>query len=269
MNFISREKIRSLCNIILDKNDFLENGRILTYDNLNENFNNPKIIFCFSEDLLLLKNKLHLFNNPFILISNNDDTNIYDNEDFNYIANHPIIFKWYAQNLLLNHSKVKLLPIGLADAKWEHGNQSLLLQTFQNLNNINKINNIYFYCHIYSNFEKRNECYMKLKDYIPFTPRIDVGDYFNYLATFKFAICPEGNGIDTHRLWECFYLKVIPIVLDNDFIKLVKKKYNLPMIILQDWNDIKNIDLNYIDFDNSILDFNNIKKEILDDLKEI
>ena len=87
-------------------------------------------------------------------------------------------------------------------------------------------------------------------------------DYFNYLATFKFAICPEGNGIDSHRLWECFYLKVIPIVLDNLFIRKVKDKYNLPIIILNDWNDLIGMELIYTDFDNSILDFNKLKKEI-------
>ena len=87
-------------------------------------------------------------------------------------------------------------------------------------------------------------------------------DYFNYLATFNFGICPEGNGIDSHRLWECFYLKVIPIVLNNPFIEKVKNKYNLPMIILNDWNELKDIKLEYNDFDNSILDFQKLKKEI-------
>ena len=261
MNFISCEKINLLCDIILDKNDI--------YNHLNQKINNPKLIYCCTEDLLLLKDKLYFFINPFILISNNSDINIIDNYDYNYIANHDMIYKWYTQNLLLNHPKVKLIPIGLANSKWEHGNLSLLLNTYLNLKNIEKNNNIYFYCHIYSNFEKRNDCYMKLKDLIPFTPRINVEEYFNYLATFKFAICPEGNGIDTHRLWECFYLKVIPIVLDNDFIKLVKEKYNLPMIILQDWSELYNMNLVYNDYDNSILDFSNIEKEIINDLKKL
>ncbi len=32
------------------------------------------------------------------------------------------------------------------------------------------------------------------------------------MSTHKFAISPEGNGIDCHRTWECLYLGVIPIV---------------------------------------------------------
>jgi len=82
------------------------------------------------------------------------------------------------------------------------------------------------------------------------------------LASFKFAICPEGNGIDCHRIWECFYLKVIPIVLDNIFIRKVKDKYKLPMIILNDWSELIGMELIYTDFDNSILDFNKLKEDI-------
>jgi hypothetical protein len=98
-----------------------------------------------------------------------------------------------------------------------------------------KKNNIYFYFKIDTNKEKRNDCYMKLKDHFKLSEK---KDYFNYLSTFKFAICPEGNGIDTHRLWECFYLKVIPIVIDNIFIRKVKDKYNFLMIILNNKNGI-------------------------------
>ena len=32
------------------------------------------------------------------------------------------------------------------------------------------------------------------------------------LSSYKFALSPEGNGIDCHRTWECLYLGVIPIV---------------------------------------------------------
>ena len=60
-----------------------------------------------------------------------------------------------------------------------------------------------------------------------------------------------------------FYFKVIPIVLDNILIRFVKKKYNLPMIILNDWTDLIGMELKYQDYDNSILDVNILKKEIL------
>ena len=35
------------------------------------------------------------------------------------------------------------------------------------------------------------------------------------LSYYKFAICPEGNGVDCHRIWECIYLGVVPIIIDS------------------------------------------------------
>jgi hypothetical protein len=90
-----------------------------------------------------------------------------------------------------------------------------------------------------------------------------------YLAIFKFALCPEGNGIDTYRLWECFYFKVIPIVLDNILIRFIKEKYNFPMIILNDWTDLIEMTITYEYYDNSKLDVNIIIDKIINSYSSI
>lgn len=40
-------------------------------------------------------------------------------------------------------------------------------------------------------------------------------EYAIELARHRFALCPPGNGIDTHRLWEALYVGTIPIVQKN------------------------------------------------------
>ena len=40
-------------------------------------------------------------------------------------------------------------------------------------------------------------------------------DYVSTLASHRFALCPRGNGIDTHRMWEALYLGTIPVVEKN------------------------------------------------------
>jgi hypothetical protein len=56
------------------------------------------------------------------------------------------------------------------------------------------------------------------------------------LSTYKFCICPEGNGVDTHRLWEALYLKTIPIVIKSEFTEILE--YNkIPLVILNNWNE--------------------------------
>jgi hypothetical protein len=58
--------------------------------------------------------------------------------------------------------------------------------------------------------------------------------YIEELSKYKFAISPEGNGIDCHRTWECLYLGVIPIVIEsnemlyfNDLPILFVKSYDI------------------------------------------
>lgn len=43
--------------------------------------------------------------------------------------------------------------------------------------------------------------------------------YISDIYHHAFCLCPSGNGIDTHRLWECLYLKTIPIVQEHDMYK--------------------------------------------------
>ena len=56
-----------------------------------------------------------------------------------------------------------------------------------------------------------------------------------------FVSCPEGNGIDTHRLWEALYLKTIPIMKKNKMSPFLKK-INLPILVLNKWTDLLEYD---------------------------
>jgi hypothetical protein len=55
-------------------------------------------------------------------------------------------------------------------------------------------------------------------------------------------LSPEGNGIDCHRMWECLYLKVIPICHRNVVTEYFAKIF--PIVLVNDWQDL---DLEYLD----------------------
>ena len=250
-NIITGEKFQYKCKLYIGETNenFSVNPTLgLTEKNkllkdINNNFDNPDIIFCYSHLLLKFVEKIKYFNNPFILISGNSDGNIIENSEHLEIANNNKIISWYAQNLSFNHNKVKPLPIGIANSQWKHGNIPELINIINNIPQ--KTNFIYFNFNIYTNFEKRMHCYNMLSQCIEFLPDINAVDHFHRLSTHKFCICPEGNGLDSHRIWECYYLKVVPIVLNNQFIQILKKEYNIPMIILNNWDEIKNINFHY------------------------
>ena len=65
---------------------------------------------------------------------------------------------------------------------------------------------------------------------------LEHGNYYKLLPTFKFVICPEGNGIDTHRLYESLLAGCVPIVEHNDAIK--NKYGNCPILYTIDYSEI-------------------------------
>ena len=67
-------------------------------------------------------------------------------------------------------------------------------------------------------------------------------EYCNDILNHKYVLCPEGNGIDTHRLWETLYLGSIPVVLHNNVNDSFK---DMPIMILNNWSEFED---NYKNF---------------------
>ena len=59
--------------------------------------------------------------------------------------------------------------------------------------------------------------------------------YVNELASHHFCICPPGNGLDCHRIWECLYLGVIPIISVDARLKGFDE---LPILYIDDWGGL-------------------------------
>lgn len=57
---------------------------------------------------------------------------------------------------------------------------------------------------------------------------------------YKFVICPVGNGLDTHRLWESLYLGCIAIVQSCSLDPMMD---GFPVVIVEDFNNITSEDL--------------------------
>jgi hypothetical protein len=240
-SIISGEKFQQLCPVYCGVETDLKRNPIIGsqperhcyIDKLDSEWNNPSLIFCYSNSLQIFMNKIKYLTNPFILVSHNEDTNI--TSDYKTILECPLLKYWYAQNLMIEHPKIELLPIGIANSMWPHGNISVLLNVY-NSDNRNKTNNFYFYFNIGTNSAARQICKNIIESKgIPFGYPMHHLNYLQALSTYKFAICPIGNGIDCHRTWECYYLGVIPILIENNFT-LHLQKY-LPCILLKSWHD--------------------------------
>lgn len=64
-------------------------------------------------------------------------------------------------------------------------------------------------------------------------------NYLEKLRSIGLVLCPEGNGVDTHRFWETIYMGGTPIVTSNTSMQSFYD--NLPVIQLDSWNDLSDI----------------------------
>ena len=255
MDIVSGEKLQNLCDYYLGTSDQLNYNPFIksqlfkhlcidSLDIANQIANvNISSLFCYIENL---ETHLHVLvyvlshiKTPFNLFFHNGDTT-FTQEHGNALLENKNILCIYSQNLSISpHDRLKPLPIGIANSMWSHGNIYTWASGLQ-MPLPSKQHLIYFYFEIHTNIHKRQVCFDIINSKgVKSQPKKSLSDYIQALSTFKFAICPEGNGIDTHRFWECLYLKVVPICPRNIITEYYSKMF--PVILLDKWEDL-NID---------------------------
>lgn len=214
---------------------------------------NHKIFFCKTDYLFSEFENIKQKNNDTILISGNSDYPITD-EIINLAPKN--IKKWYAQNALSNNAILEPLPIGLENrffaSREGHGiGYPSRMETKENILqniNTNKTSNKFIYANfnINTNINHRN----KIKEICLATPFItwrepdlSLKDFYEEILDHKMVLCPAGNGIDTHRLWETLYSNRIPITFKIGNYKIYELYKELPIIILNNISELNNFDL--------------------------
>jgi hypothetical protein len=149
------------------------------------------------------------------------------------------VIKWYGTNLNLSHQKSELLPFGTLKRHNDLINEESLKDPEQKEL-------------LYINFSplssyRRIDLYKKLKEtqlgtvqWPPqdVTPEIYNKHLVNYIymvSMHKFMFCPEGNGIDTFRIWEAFSLGCIPVLEKSYFSSYF---HDLPVLIVNDYSEV-------------------------------
>ena len=274
IDFISGEKIQlELKTYVGKENDYKFNPNIskankktkLILGKIKDNINNKNLIFCYThllDNIDIFIKDLRKMKNKFSLVFHNSDGNFEKShlKLFNKVSK---LKRIYTQNINVKDPRVIPLPIGIGNSQWPHGNISIFKRVYNQ--NIPKTKNIFFNFSINTNKKIRQDCYDKiLKKNIEWNKNKPFEDYLKELKAHKYCICPEGNGIDAHRFWECLYMDVIPICKRNILVEYYRKFF--PIVILDDWSDLDLIFLekeynNFI-IDHKYLDFQYIKSII-------
>ena len=229
---------------------------IITTDGYLEFCNKNNICYIktdyFYTGSLIWRGQRHPINVSDICVAGHSDHPINDNIS----NNHRLIF---CVNRNTNNDNVFGLPLGITNDSGEsqlhsvYGNKQSMVDASNE--SIDKQTLAYLNFNINTYYKERQYVFDKFKN----QPWTKIGNIVNTIEgrkqflrdikASKFVICPRGNGIDTHRLWETLYMGSIPVVKYEPTHHLFK---DLPILFINDWDEVTEEFLNekYIEITN-------------------
>lgn len=234
------------------------------YDDLPNTFrpmglhsHRPSIVYThtmYAHELFKLLSVLHQY--KFVVITHNSDCFICDDgvgfkdgrgnhfktERFDIPGN---VVRWYSANVNTANPRVEAIPTGLANKWWspEIQKRDKMIAKWDEPRVIQNL--VYMDHNIVQNPVERLHAYEVLGDK-PWVTALREGlnfeSFLDKVYNHKFVICPQGNGMGTHREWECLYMGTIPIMkLDINNVAYANK---LPFLFVNDWDDLNEDYLN-------------------------
>ena len=180
-------------------------------------------------------NILKLIKNKFTLISAGSSYNVsLGHPSYLDILNSDKVKYWFCTNPPnIDHPKLIATPIGFEEKEREGGDQEVIKKHWDNkLRWDDKINKLYLSYHTLGHNPSRDK-----------KNKLSFDKYLDEMGKYKYTICLEGSGFDTHRNYESLLVGSIPIMIDSS-VKKIYKDWNLPSIFVDNWTDIRsNFDL--------------------------
>lgn len=225
----------------------MRNIDFIQLNKISELHNNKDIFFCKTDYILQDFDYISKLDNDVILITGNSDYAITEELFHRKPKN---IISWYCQNAIVNHDIIHPLPIGLENKYPSHRHNhgiGYLQRVTEKENIINSIREISPSKLVYANFtintniNHRQSLTNIIKNLSYITHKnstLSLKEFFDDIADHKMVLCPAGNGIDTHRLWETLYCGRIPITFKIGNYKIYELYDKLPIILLDSFENL-------------------------------
>lgn len=228
-DFINGNKFSDIAQFIID----------FDHNDLNTNiYRQNSIIFCKTDFIDNLFEFIKFSSRKYILITHMSD---YPINEFRFKKAPNCIIKWYAENATFVNEKLIPIPLGLENhvgsSKGKFTNHDWFVNNMNKLKSYDKDDLLYCNWNQNTNIEIRKPIIDHLQSCnIPLCIEhgLTFENYCTNMSKHKFVVCPPGNGVDTHRLWEALYLGCYPIVLKHH----IYENYDLPILQINKWSDI-------------------------------
>lgn len=141
--------------------------------------------------------------------------------------------------------RVLAFPLGITNYTNEspehliYGNLDIMMEVMYKPKNLKNL--VYMNFNIQTFISERQHVWDLFKDYDWVTKEESINslearkNFLEQIRNHTFTLCPRGNGIDTHRLWETLYMGGIPIVREDIAMDDFK---DLPILFVRDWDQI-------------------------------
>ena len=254
-DIITGDRILSLCDFIIStpeiyqyhQNSGIDPSKFILIQNF-KNINKIRLNKCFDKTkdnikLFIYTHILDYFieyvldflpkNIKFTIYLHNSDHSL--NNNHMKLINNKSIIQIYSQNIDcdIKSDKIHMLPIGLANSMWPHGDVLSLYTTMSKIYKNKKTKNLYIninpntFAYRYQVLNEVNNNRFNISKGKPFK------EYLEELSTHRFCLCVRGHGLSDHRTLESLYLGVIPVFINNKYTNMNNhisyfKKLNLP-----------------------------------------
>ena len=196
------------------------------------------VVFCKIDEVMRFFERVRLTRRRVVLVTGQGD---FPCDGWRQVFLPANVVHWFATNVTQPHPRITALPLGLGSPS---SPTTLTLETILDARRDARPRDKWLYVNfrpdtnpavrgpVFEFFQHRPE------DWVSFEPpdqRGNNGKFLDQILRHRFVLCPPGNGVDTHRMWEALAAGAIPVVLRSQAMKLFE---SLPILFVEDYCEV-------------------------------
>ena len=231
MNYVTTDSWREWCDA-----EFWSDERSLG----NMGFRAGDVVFCKIDEALQFFERLRLTRKRIVLVTGQGDLPCDAFRQGFLPAN---VARWFATNVTHPHPRVTAWPLGLGAS-----GSTVTLRAEEIL--ARRAAGVPRDRRLYVNFRPDTNRAVRQPAFDFFRDNPGAGDWITFqapsergtntlfleaLVRHRFVVCPPGNGVDTHRMWESMLAGAIPVVLRS---AAMEPFFHLPILFVDDFRQV-------------------------------
>ena len=204
------------------------------------NFQPAEILFCKIDEVLKLFERLRLTRKKIVLVTGEGDLPC---DAFRQKFLPVNVVRWFATNVTSAHPRVTTIPLGLGSPRSAATLRSAEILELRSAGiprdrwlfvNFRPDTNPSVRQPVFDHFQRES----RTMNWITFQPPAERGtnaEFLEAIVRHRFVLCPPGNGVDTHRMWETLLAGATPVVLQSQAMRPFSE---LPILFVEDFREV-------------------------------